>query len=68
MRAEVPATADHTLRQLRRLSGEILAQAGIEPAEREVVWLLESALGYGHLALLLQGEESLTEEIGRAHV
>ncbi len=60
MRAEVPTTADHTLRQLRRLSSEFLAEAGIEHAEREVVWLLESALGHSHLAMLLQGKEILT--------
>ncbi len=59
MRAELPATADRTLRQLRRLSGEVLQQAGVEPVEREVVWLLESALGYSHLALMLQGEETV---------
>ncbi len=61
MRAKVPATADPTLRQLRRLSNEILAQAGIERPEREVVWLLESALGYSHLSMLLQGEDALTD-------
>lgn len=56
MRAGVPATPDKTLRQLRRLSREMLGQAGIEHPEREVVWLLESALGSSHLALLLEGE------------
>lgn len=60
MRAAAPAREDHTLRQLRRLSGELLAGAGIEHAEREVVWLLESALGRSHLALLMQGEEAVT--------
>lgn len=60
MRAEVPTTADQTLRQLRRVSNDILERAGIEQAEREVVWLLEAALGYGHLAMLLQGEETLS--------
>ena len=62
MRAEVPATTDNTLRELRRLSRRMLSEAGIERPEREVVWLLESALGLSHLALLLQGEASLTPE------
>lgn len=62
MKAGVPTTADKTLRQLRRLSGQMLRQAGIERAEREVVWLLESALGLSHLALLLQEQETLTPE------
>lgn len=60
MRADVPTTTAHTLRRLRRLSCEMLERAGIERAEREVVWLLESALGYSHLAMLLQGEDILT--------
>lgn len=60
MRAEVPTTADNTLRELRHLSCEMLERAGIERAEREVVWLLEAALGYSHLALLLQRDTPLT--------
>lgn len=56
-----PAEAG-TLAGLLREGQAILAAAGIDNAENEVVWLVEQALGFGRLKLKLEGASEVQPE------
>jgi release factor glutamine methyltransferase len=62
MEATAPPTHQQTLSTLVRTGRELLAQAGIEHADREVAWILQSAFACTRLELILEGARGVSQE------
>ncbi|MEW6542549.1 MAG: peptide chain release factor N(5)-glutamine methyltransferase [Nitrospirota bacterium] len=62
MEALASSTRDTTLADLLRRGRALLAEAGIEQADREAGWLVEGALGLSRLTLHLEGPRLVSPE------